>query len=213
MDSISLFNNNLNEYENWFTKNILAYETELKAIKQIAPIPEKSIEIGVGSGLFAGPCGIKYGIDPAGNMLVKAQARGVETIRGKAEALPLADNSFEYALMVTAICFVDDPLAALAEIYRILVAKGVFVLGFVDKSSFLGKNYQKKKHKSLFYKDAKFFTLEEINVLLKKVGFEISEILQTLFDFPENLTEVQVPVKTKNKGGFTVIKAQSRFKK
>ncbi|MGM0596610.1 MAG: class I SAM-dependent methyltransferase [Myxococcota bacterium] len=206
--STTLFNNNLEKYENWFKRNYWAYETELKAIKQIAPVPEKSVEIGVGSGLFAGPCGIKYGVDPAEKMLLKARTRGVETIRGKAEALPFQNNSFDYVLMVTAICFVNDPAAAMAEIYRILSAKGVFVLGFVDKSSFLGLKYQEKKQKSLFYKDAQFFNLEEIKALLTQTGFEIKEILQTLFDFPENLNNVQAPVNTKNKGGFTVVKAQ-----
>ena len=46
------------KYENWFTRNRFAYESELQAIKLILPQGENGMEIGVGTGRFAGPLGI-----------------------------------------------------------------------------------------------------------------------------------------------------------
>ncbi|HAM49303.1 MAG TPA: SAM-dependent methyltransferase, partial [Nitrospiraceae bacterium] len=42
----------------------------------------------------------------------------------KAENLPFEDNAFDFALMVTTICFMEDPLQALREIRRILCPSG-----------------------------------------------------------------------------------------
>jgi len=119
MAKTSAFDNNLNEYENWFIDNKFAYESEIEAIKQIAEIPENSVEIGIGSGLFAVPLGIKKGIDPSQTMINLGKKRGLNIIKGVAENLPWADNSIDYALMVTSICFVDDVKKSLSEAYRI----------------------------------------------------------------------------------------------
>ena len=47
-----------------------------------------------------------------------AQSRGIETIEGIAERLPFPDSQFEFALMVTTICFVDDIQASFQEVYK-----------------------------------------------------------------------------------------------
>jgi ubiquinone/menaquinone biosynthesis C-methylase UbiE len=49
----------------------------------------------VGTGRFAGPSGIAVGLDPSDAMLVRAAARGIETTKGIAEALPFPDSSFD----------------------------------------------------------------------------------------------------------------------
>ena len=46
------------------------------------------IEIGVGTGRFAAPLGIKVGVDPSMTMLTYAAKRGVLGLQGTAEALP-----------------------------------------------------------------------------------------------------------------------------
>ena len=51
-------------------------------------------------------------------MLALATARGVEAVRCCAEALPFAAQSFDHALVVTTICFVDSPPRMLAEASR-----------------------------------------------------------------------------------------------
>ena len=49
------------EYDEWFIKNKNQYLSELNSIKNLIPKNKKGIEIGVGSGRFASPLGIKYG--------------------------------------------------------------------------------------------------------------------------------------------------------
>ena len=41
--------------------------------------------------------------------------KGIELVNGVAEALPSADLKFDFALMVTTICFLDNIKAAFLE--------------------------------------------------------------------------------------------------
>jgi Methyltransferase domain len=71
------------------------------------PASGSGLEIGVGPADFASPLGIRTGIDPAPAMAAIARTRGIEVTIGTAELLPFAAEEFDYALMVTTICFVD----------------------------------------------------------------------------------------------------------
>ena len=57
------------EYERWFEENIITFQSELLAIRQVMSVGKKGIEIGIGSGIFAEQLGINYGIDPSDSML------------------------------------------------------------------------------------------------------------------------------------------------
>ncbi|WP_457569242.1 class I SAM-dependent methyltransferase, partial [Desulfurobacterium sp.] len=148
------------EYEDWFERNRDVYKAELELIRSLLP-QGKGIEIGVGTGRFAAPLGIKIGVEPSDVMAEVARKRGIEVLKGVAEALPVPDESYDFALMVTTVCFVDDVLKSFKEAFRILRKGGVFIVGFVDKNSPLGKRYQEKKDKSRFYKEATFYSTEE----------------------------------------------------
>jgi ubiquinone/menaquinone biosynthesis C-methylase UbiE len=112
------------------------------------------LEVGVGSGKFALPLGIKTGVDPAGEMLKKAASAEIKVFRGVAESLPFADQSFDFVLMVTTICFVDNLVQSFMEAFRVLKDTGFIVVGFVDKDSNLGRQYLERKEKSKFYRRA-----------------------------------------------------------
>ncbi len=185
------FDECLNEYEAWFVENRAVYYSELQAIRLISKIPDNAVEIGVGSGLFAEPLGIKTGIEPSEAMRKKAKERGIHVIDGVAENLPWKDNSIDYALMVTTICFVDDVRKSLSEVYRILQNNGNLIIGFVDKNSPEGKFYQKNKEKSLFYKDATFHSTEELCKYLKETGFSIKKTQQTVFGLLNEVVDFQ----------------------
>ncbi|MCK4698827.1 MAG: class I SAM-dependent methyltransferase [Bacteroidales bacterium] len=201
------FDDCLNEYEVWFIQNSAVYFSELKAIKDISGVPENAVEVGVGSGLFAEPLGIKTGIDPSETMREKAKERGIHVVDGVAENLPWKDNSIDYVLMVTTICFVDDVKKSLSEVYRVLKKSGSFILAFVDKNSPVGQLYQKNKGKSLFYKDAAFFGTEELYEYLKEAGFSIKETQQTVFGMLNEVVKVQEPREGYGEGSFVVINA------
>ena len=205
MLKIEPFEKHLIEYEKWFDKYLPVYQSELLAIKSIANVPENAVEVGIGSGLFAKPLGIKRGIDPSWTMIKKSRERGLKVDYGIAENLPWHDMSIDYALMVTTICFVDDPLKSISEVYRILKPNGTFVIGFVDKDSQIGEQYLKYKNTSIFYKDATFFSTKEILSFFQKTGFKKEKILQTVFGRLDEIKKVQKPVKGFSKGSFVVI--------
>ena len=200
---MSVFDRYCNRYDAWYDKNRFAYSSELLAIKKVLPKFGKGLEIGVGTGRFAAPLGITFGIDPSEGMLKVAHRRGVNTRCGVGEDLPFLEGDFDYVAIIIALCFVRDPLKVLEESKRILKGNGRIIFGIIDKDSFLGKFYQKKK--SLFYKQAIFFSAKELGDMIVDAGFNSVTYYQTLFDLPSKITEIQKPRKGFGKGGFVVV--------
>ena len=207
MAIIEPFERHYVEYENWFEKNSFAYQSELAAIKGFIPDHKRGIEIGIGTGRFAAPLGMEIGIDPSPRMREIAKSYGLEVCGAVAEALPFSDSSFDFALMVTTICFLDDVESALKEVYRIVKPAGSLIIGFIDKNSPLGKLYQQHKKKSVFYNVATFYSVNEIVSQLEKLGFNHFNFVQTIF---HNLTEIRDIETTKvgyGQGSFVVARA------
>ncbi|WP_016777083.1 class I SAM-dependent methyltransferase [Anaerophaga thermohalophila] len=204
------FDHHQTEYEQWFEDYEPVYLSELEAIRKVLPASGAGVEIGVGSGLFAAPLGIRNGCDPSSAMLKKAVERGIYGIEGTAENLPYRDATFDYALMVTTICFVDDPEKAVAEVYRILRNRGKFVIGFVDKDSPVGKKYQEYKSESTFYRDATFFSTDEICNLLKRNGFNVACTVETVFGGLNDVREAQEPREGHGEGSFVVVVGEKK---
>jgi SAM-dependent methyltransferase len=146
-------------YDEWFQKNAEKYEAELALIRGLLPSHEfRGLEIGVGSGKFAGPLDIRLGVEPSRKMALKAKNLGTRVVLGVAENLPFSDAGFDLVLMVTTICFVDDAIKSFHEAYRVLKVGGYIIVGFVDKESELGKQYEANRDQNKFYKDASFFS-------------------------------------------------------
>ena len=195
------------EYEAWFEKRSNLYNAEIEAVRKLLPPFKNGIEIGVGSGRFAVPFGIKAGVEPSVRMAEIARSKGIEVIKGVAEDLPIENETFDFALMVTTICFVDDPLLSLQNIYRILKAGSYVIIGFVDRNSALGRQYEKKRLKSRFYREARFYNTDEIIELLKKAGFSEIVCAQTLFG--NNLEHMDTAVKKgSGEGAFVALRAR-----
>jgi len=181
MPKAGAFEKYSDEYDAWFEKNPDIYEAELEAIRQLIPSPgAEGVEVGVGSGRFAVPLGIKIGVEPSGKMATKAEKRGIRVFPGVAEDLPFSNGGFDFVLMVTTICFVDDIIKSFREAFRVLKPGGCIIVGFVDRESELGKKYEKKSGRGKFYKDAIFFSTEEVLEYLEEAGFMDFKIKQTL---------------------------------
>jgi SAM-dependent methyltransferase len=101
-----------------FEQHRAAYVSELIAVRALLPWRGRGLEIGVGTGRFAAPLGVEFGIDPAAETLAYARARGVRVACAVAEALPFGQAVFDYAMIVTTICFVADASAMLAQARR-----------------------------------------------------------------------------------------------
>lgn len=192
MPKTDAFDKYSDTYDEWFTKNVALYEAELEAVRQLLP-PHRSkgVEVGVGSGQFAAPLGIAIGVDPSEKMAMKARMRGIEVIPGVAEALPFPEDCLDFILMVTTICFVDDIFKSFTEAYRVLKQGGHVIIGFVDRDSELGMRYDRNRVRSRFYRDAAFFSAQEVLTYIKKAGFDIVATRQTLIpgESPQTITE------------------------
>ncbi len=196
-------------YEAWFEENRTVYMSELEAVRRLLPEKKKGIEIGVGSGRFAAPLKIKFGIEPSSKMRLLAHKKGIITIAGIAEALPFRASRFDFILMTTTLCFLDNFQAALKEIRRTLKPYGKLIIGFVDKNSEIGRFYQKRKHKSVFYQNATFYSTEELIHDLTDTGFKNFQFVQTLFKPLKSIRTIE-PLKTGHgEGSFVVICAKT----
>lgn len=169
------------------------------------------MEIGVGTGRFAAPLGIKHGVEPSAKMREIAKQRGIDVIDGEAEKLPFDDSRFDYLLMVTTICFLDDILGSLKEAYRVIKTLGLIILGFVDSSSPLGKQYLRHKNESVFYKTTTFCSSDEVASFLEREGFTDLQFCQTIFHCLTEIRDLE-PVKDGcGEGSFVVVKAKKEF--
>lgn len=200
----AVFDSNAVDYDNWFDRHPGIFQNECKALKKAIP-DGIGIEIGVGTGRFAELLKIPVGVEPAHAMAQMAIARGITVINAKGEELPFHSLSFDYAIMITTDCFLDNIVKAFAEAHRIIKKNGFFVVAMIDKDSELGKQYEAKKTISIWYKDAHFHSVHEITDQLQEAGFTSFEYWQTLFTNKEELTDTLPGF---GKGGFVVIRSQ-----
>ncbi|MBW1946127.1 MAG: class I SAM-dependent methyltransferase [Deltaproteobacteria bacterium] len=213
MPKISPFEKYADQYEEWFEKNRWVYEAELRAVKDMLPTVGHGVEVGVGTGRFAEPLGIKIGVEPSKRMREIAQKRGIQVLDGVAEELPFDDAGFDFVLMVTTICFVDDINRALLEAHRILSHGGFLIIGFVDRNSMMGQAYLNHKEENVFYKNATFFSVDELVEIMDQAGFTDLAFKQTIF---RNLSETasNEPVTPGyGEGSFVVIRGRKEGKK
>jgi SAM-dependent methyltransferase len=197
------------QYERWFEEHAAAYTSELLALRSILPVQGRGLEIGVGTARFAAPLGVAFGVDPALPMLRYAARRGVTVAGGTAEALPFGDGVFDYALVVTTICFVDSPSAMLAEARRVLRPGGALVIGFIDRTSRIGRHYEAHREESAFYRGATFFGASEVEDQLRDAGFLIRAWAQTLFGESLATQEIESVRPGVGQGAFVVVHAHA----
>ena len=212
MAHVELFNKNVADYEKWYQDYSEVYESELRAIReQLNTMPENihGIEVGLGTGKFAAPLGIKEGVEPSTAMAEKAIKRGVEVMKGVAERLPYGDLQFDFVLFVT-VCHFDSLKLALAQAYRVLKHKGSIIVGFLDKDQSVAKSYIEKRSRSTFYGKAHFYTVHRMEDMLNEAGFKDLTFNQTLFGNLDEIKEVQIPKAGFGEGSFVVVKATKK---
>jgi ubiquinone/menaquinone biosynthesis C-methylase UbiE len=202
------FNAHAAEYDAWYEKYPAVFESELAAIRNAWPKGHniQSLEIGSATGRFNRALNITEGLDPSEAMCCIAEERGVKTYRGFAEDLPYGDLQFDVVLM-NCLSYLENPGKAFKESYRILKYGGSLLLPFIDKDSQIGKYYESKKDQSIFYRQASFHSVSELEEKLRKTGFHGLAFTQTLFNELDKIVKVE-PVKPGyGDGSYILIKA------
>lgn len=207
-----IFNNNVEAYEAWYDNYPEVFQSEVAAIReQLLKLPEDiyGIEVGLGTGRFSQALGIKEGIEPSKEMAKKAIKKGIEIMKGVAEKLPYRDYHFDFILFVT-ICHLDNLKAALNEAHRVLKPKGSIIIAFLDKEQTIAHQYEEKRQRSTFFKNATYYSVDKVRDLLKKAKFKDLEFNQTLFGELNEIKNVQTPKDGYGEGSFVVVKAVKR---
>ena len=197
-------------YEKWFEDNYWVYQAELKAVKSLLPEEQYGVEIGIGTGRFAEPLEIKIGVEPSSHMRDLAQKRGIKVLDGVAERLPFKNSIFKFVLMVTTICFVDDINKAFEEAFRILAKGGYLIIGLVDRDSPVGQIYLRHQNNNVFYKEAAFYSVEEVLEIMRRTGFDDFNFCQTIFGNLSEITEHEDIKSGYGEGSFVVIRGKKK---
>jgi SAM-dependent methyltransferase len=212
MARTTAFDRYTDRYDQWFVQHDGAYLSELSAVRSMLPQCGLGVEIGVGTARFAGPLKIPIGLDPSRNVLRKAHDRQVHAVCGFAEALPFADQVFDYCLFVTAICFVEDVENTIREARRVLNPSGELVIGFIDRDSPIGQYYLAHQSQGVFYRSASIYSARDVGELLVASGFEGLQWAQTLFKGSSDSSVIEPTRPGYGEGSFVVVKATPRIR-
>jgi len=154
----------------WFDDHPDVYHAQLRLLGRAVPSQGLGLEVGVGSGRFATPLGIRCGIDSSFPLAEMAKSRGVEVAIGVGEHLPYRSGSFDYAVMMTVICFLDDMTGVLLEVLRVLAPSGIIVLGFIERDGEIFRHYRAEPEKGRFLRHARFYFTDEVIQELRDAG-------------------------------------------
>jgi SAM-dependent methyltransferase len=159
------------DYDRWFDEHAAVYDAQIRMLRDAVPRTGVGLEVGVGSGRFSAPLGIVHGIDPSLEIVRMAKSRGTEVVRGEGEHLPYRGEVFDYVLMMTVICFVDDAGALFREAGRVLVPGGTLVIGFIERDGEIAEHYRHEETKGRFLRHARFPATDEVRNALERAGF------------------------------------------
>jgi ubiquinone/menaquinone biosynthesis C-methylase UbiE len=206
--SHQVFETQADRYEGWFERHAEVYQSELNAVRAALdrfPPGGRGLDIGTGTGRFAVPFGVCEGIEPATAMRQLAEVKGMDVRAGVAEALPYSDEQFDFALMITTICFLTDPLQGCREAWRVLKPGGSLIIGLVDRDSPLGRFYDASRAGNPFYQHARFHRVPEVVELMSSAGFRELDFQQTLFDSTGAHEHPDPVLPSYGRGGFVVV--------
>ncbi len=188
---VKIFNKVANMYDEWYRhpQGKQIFEAELEAVNSLIPLRGIGLELGAGTGMFADNLQrIKRTIiclDSSQEMLSKARKRCNYILMGVAEQLPLRTAILDFTYLVTVLEFLIDPTHVLREVQRNAKAGAPVTLLFINSDSTWGSLYKELGAKGdPVYKNAKLYTLEEVNKMLRNSGYLVRKSVGTITTSP-----------------------------
>jgi len=204
----NIFETKALQYDAWFERHSWVYDAELRAVSSLfEQRARRCMEIGVGTGRFGKPLGVKIGVDPSVNMGIIAREKEIAVVSRIAENLPFKASVADGVLMVTVICFVTNIISAFRESFRILSKGGSILVGMIDKNSKIGKEYTSSRQNVPFYHGARFQSVNEVIGIMRRSGFNNFQFRQTIFQDPYKTTNFYTVEEGYGQGLFVVIGA------
>jgi ubiquinone/menaquinone biosynthesis C-methylase UbiE len=212
-NAIKSFDEYASRYDAWFDtpRGQAIFESELQCLRPlVAEHKPPGLEVGVGTGRFAQALEIEHGIDPSSELLKIASDRGIKVQLGSGENLPYEDELFGLTIIVVTLCFASKPEQLLQEAARVTRQNGRVVVGIVPSNSLWGRKYSEMaKQGHHLYKNARFFTVEEVVNLAKSAGLRKTGAYSTLVADPDDeITQPKVYPGTIPTAGFVAISFQ-----
>ncbi len=232
-----VFDEHAEAYDSWFLENQKVLDSEVLLLAHVLSDSGRTLSVGCGSGLFElllrteHGIEITHGVEPAGAMAAVARQRGVEVKIGIAEELPYDDEEFDTVLFNGSPGYIGDLEKALQEARRVLKPGGAVVVVDVPAESSYALLYMLAAAKGSWDHPrlrglapavpypvelaaaAIWRTTEEKVDLMRKVGFEELEFVQTLTKHPRfSNQEVEEPVAGYDRGDYVAIRASKSAK-
>lgn len=164
-------------YEAWYhtPRGAWVSSIEFSLLMKLLPrSPEGTLlDVGCGTGhfsrLFAHTGLDVTGVDPDHNALCFARSCGtrVSYVDGDASALPFPENSFDSCCAITSLCFVEDPVSALKEMWR--VSRRGVILGLLNRHSLL----YLRKHGHGAYRHARWDTIYDAHDWCRELNLDV----------------------------------------
>jgi SAM-dependent methyltransferase len=132
--------NNVEDSHWWFVGRRAILESFLASINSKLQIPNSKLsilDVGCGTGAnleMLKQFGEAEGVDVSDDALEFCRLKGLKVHKGLAESLPFADESFDLVTALDVVEHLDDDVAGLKEMHRVLKADGktlIFVPAFM----------------------------------------------------------------------------------
>jgi ubiquinone/menaquinone biosynthesis C-methylase UbiE len=220
-ESVQFFDEWPEAYDRWFTTPIGSlvkrYESEL-ILNLLSPkLGEVILDAGCGTGIFtldilsSGPKVI--GLDLSLPMLMRGKKRlegfPFQIVLADMLDLPFPEGSFDRAVSVTALEFIEDGKAAVDELFRVTKRGGCIVVATLNSLSpwALRRRDEAKERRSVFEK-AVFRSPDELRSLAPAAGMVKTAIHFQKGDDPERAVKIEHEGKRNNlnTGAFVAVR-------
>jgi len=163
------------------------YEVLLSSITRYIGAGSVLLDIGCGAGILAEAAHDKVkkyvGIDVSSERIKQAKTRikcaNCSFLAQDAQHLEFPDSSFDAAVAIEVIEHIPDTDSFIAEVNRVLVKGGLFVLTTPTYLFFMDKTYGLYKDQHIYE-----FSIPRLKSILKKHGFSVECVTGIGFKFP-----------------------------